>query len=91
MAIKLTDILKESPSEQYEPYMYSPVGFSCDVCKYYYSKDGKHMCSNAEYQKYMGTAELVDHSGKQIKDPAKWCSNWFKPYNPAKSNDKPDK
>jgi hypothetical protein len=27
----------------------------------------------------MGTAELVDNEGNQIKDPSKWCSNWFLP------------
>ena len=26
-----------------------------------------------------GTAELVDNVGNQIKDPSKWCSNWFMP------------
>jgi hypothetical protein len=27
----------------------------------------------------MGTAELIDNEGNQIKDPSKWCSNWFLP------------
>jgi hypothetical protein len=27
----------------------------------------------------MGTAELVDNEGNQIKDPSKWCSNFFLP------------
>lgn len=65
--------------EEYPPYMYSPVGFSCAVCKYHYMEDDKHMCSNKQYQEYKGTAELVDDEGNQIKDPTKWCSNWFLP------------
>jgi hypothetical protein len=83
--IRLIDILKEqTQSEQSPPYMYSPVGFGCHVCKFYYVEwenkiEGKHMCSNSYYQKYMGTAELVDNEGNQIKDPSKWCSNWFLP------------
>ena len=64
--------------------MYSPVGFSCAVCKFHHVEwenkvEGKHMCSNPEYQKYMGTSELVDEKGNPIKDPTKWCSNWFIP------------
>jgi len=70
---------KEKEKEEYPPYMYSPVGFSCAVCKYHYIEDGKHMCSNKQYQEYKGTAELVDDEGNQIKDPTKWCSNWFLP------------
>jgi hypothetical protein len=26
---------KEKEKEEYPPYMYSPVGFSCAVCKYH--------------------------------------------------------
>jgi hypothetical protein len=52
--------------------MYSPVGFSCAVCKYHYIEDEKHMCSNKQYQEYKGTAELVDDEGNQIKDPTKF-------------------
>ena len=37
------------------------------------------MCTNKQYQVYMGTKELVDNEGNPIKDPSKWCSNWFKP------------
>ena len=37
------------------------------------------MCSNKQYQMYMGTKELVDNEGNPIKDPSKWCSNWFMP------------
>ena len=77
--IKLLDILQEEKQEQYVPYMYSPVGFGCNVCRFYYMKDDKHMCGNKDYQAYKGTAELVDNEGNQIKDPSKWCSNWFKP------------
>jgi hypothetical protein len=75
--IKLLEILKES--EEYPPYMYSPIGFSCNVCKYHHVEEGKHMCSNKQYQEYMGTEELVDNEGNLIKDPSKWCSNWFLP------------
>jgi hypothetical protein len=77
--IKLVDLLKEN-REEYPPYMFSPIGFGCHVCKYYYVEDDKHMCSNKEYQKYIGTNELIDpKTGEQIKDPSKWCSNWFEP------------
>ena len=76
--IKLIDLLKETEGEP-KPYMYSPVGFSCAVCEYYYMDKGKHMCNNQYYKEYMGTKELVDYDGKQIKDPTKWCSNWFEP------------
>ena len=77
--IKLTDILKEHEGEP-KPYMYSPVGFSCAVCEYYYMKDGKHYCNSKKYQEYIGTNELINpKTGKQIKDPSKWCSNWFEP------------
>jgi len=78
--IKLADILlNEVLEEQYPPYMYSPVGFGCHVCKYYSMEDGKHYCGNKNYQAYKGTNELVDNEGNQIKDPSKWCSNWFMP------------
>ena len=69
--IKLVDLLENKKEEKYPPYMYSPVGFGCHVCEYYYMKDDKHYCNN----------ELVDDEGNQIKDPSKWCSNWFHPKN----------
>jgi hypothetical protein len=72
-------ILEQRNKEEYLPYMYSPVGFSCAVCKFHYMEDDKHMCKNKQYQEYKGTAELVDDEGNQIKDPTKWCSNWFMP------------
>jgi hypothetical protein len=80
----LKNRLNEHEGEEYPPYMYSPIGFSCAVCKYHYIEwenkvQGKHMCSNKNYQEYKGTAELVDDEGNQIKDPSKWCSNWFLP------------
>jgi hypothetical protein len=80
----LKNKLKEHEGEEYPPYMYSPVGFSCALCKYHYVEwenkiQGKHMCSNKNYQEYKGTAELVDDQGKSIRDPSKWCSNWFMP------------
>jgi hypothetical protein len=65
--------------EEYPPYMYSPVGFSCAVCAAHYIKDGKHMCNAPEYIAYKGTEELVDDNGNPITDPTKWCSNWFWP------------
>ena len=64
---------------EYPPYMYSPIGFSCAVCKYHYIEDKKHMCKNKQYQENKGTAELVDDEVNQNKDPSKWCSNWFMP------------
>jgi len=79
--IKLIDLLEGKQEEKYPPYMYSPVGFGCHVCEYYYMKDDKHYCNNKEYQEYKGTNELVDDNGNQIKDPSKWCSNWFHPKN----------
>jgi hypothetical protein len=75
----LKNRLNEHEGEEYPPYMYSPIGFGCHVCKYYYVENEKHMCSNKQYQEYKGTAELVDDEGNQIKDPSKWCSNWFMP------------
>jgi len=85
--IKLTELLNESPQSDYPPYMYSPVGFSCAVCKYHSIEEGKHICSNKYYQEYISEqfpklenpAELVDNNGELIKDPTKWCSNWFMP------------
>lgn len=88
--IKLLDILNEAEEQQYPPFMYSPVGFSCKVCKFLnYNKDeDRWVCANTNYQKYMqslGVAEnrshyILDPETKEpIKDPAKWCSNWFLP------------
>ena len=85
--IKLLEVLNESPQSSYPPYMYSPVGFSCSVCKYHYIEDEKHKCKNKLYQEYISEqfpdledpAELVDNEGNPIKDPSKWCSNWFMP------------
>ena len=45
----LKNRLKEHEEEEYPPYMFSPIGFGCHVCKYYYVEDGKHMCSNEKY------------------------------------------
>ena len=47
--IKLVDLLKEDKGEKYPPYMYSPVGFGCHVCEYYYLKNDKHYCNNKTY------------------------------------------
>ena len=78
--IKLTDLLKEG-EEGYKPYMFSPVGFSCAVCKYmnYNKEEDRYTCSNTDYQEYMGTHYLVDENNQPIEDPTKWCSNWFQP------------
>lgn len=70
--------MKEHEGGQ-KPYMYSPVGFSCAVCEYYYKEGDKRMCKNQDYADYAGTNELIDESGNQIEDPSKWCSNWFEP------------
>jgi len=37
------------------PFMYSPVGFSCNVCEYLVrNKDeDRWVCANKDYQKYM--------------------------------------
>lgn len=78
--IKLKTILNEKEETKYSPYMYSPVGFGCNVCLFHYEKDGKHMCNNSDYVKYNnGSEDLVDNNGDPIEDPSKWCSNWFKP------------
>ena len=37
--IKLVELLKENG--EYPPYMYSPIGFGCHVCKYYYVENDK--------------------------------------------------
>ena len=78
--IKLTDLINTEESE-YVPYMHSSIGFGCHVCRFYYEDGGKHYCGNEDYQEYKGTNELVDEQGNQIKDPSKWCSNWFLPAN----------
>jgi hypothetical protein len=59
--------LNEVKGEQeYPPYMYSPVGFSCNVCKYVaFNKDeDRWVCSNTNYQEYTGTHYLVDNNGE---------------------------
>ena len=45
--IKLYNLLKEHSGEE-KPYMYSPVGFSCNVCSYLnYNKDeGAYTCGS---------------------------------------------
>ena len=89
--IRLKNLLNETGEgrEDYPPYMFSPIGFSCAMCEYYYVKDKKHRCGNEEYIEYMGTDELIDpKTRKQIEDPTKWCSNWFEP---AKAKDIPEK
>lgn len=79
--IKLVDILKETEGEgEYPPYMYSSIGFGCHVCEYHYQEEGKHKCNNKYYKEYMGTEDLINPKTKEpIKDPSKYCSNWFHP------------
>lgn len=72
-------IKEEEAQITYKPYMYSKDGFGCHVCLFHYEQDGKHMCNNPDYVNYMGTEELLDNNKQPIKDPSKWCSNWFKP------------
>lgn len=75
--IKLTELLKEE--EGYKPYMFSPVGFGCHVCKFHFMEGKIHKCNNLDYIEYMGTEDLIDEQGNPIQDPSKWCSNWFLP------------
>lgn len=85
--IKLSELLKETEENEYPPYMYSPVGFSCAVCEYHYQEEAIHKCSNKYYHQYIkeqfpelkDPTTLVDNQGEPIKDPSKWCSNWFHP------------
>jgi len=79
--IKLVNILNEhEEGEEYPPYMYSSIGFGWHVCAYHYMEEDKHMCKNKEYIKLMGTEELINPKTKKpIKDPSKYCSNWFEP------------
>lgn len=76
--------LNEEQEGEYPPYMYSPVGFSCAVCKFLnYNKDeGKYTCANSKYQEYMGTHFLINPDTKEpiTKEYLnKYCSNWFLP------------
>jgi len=79
--IRLSSLLREEKETNTvsPPYMHSPDGFGCHVCRFYYKEVGKHMCSSVDYIKHMGTNELIDQQGNQIEDPKKWCSNWFLP------------
>ena len=54
--------LKEEEISKPAPYMYSPVGFSCAVCKLQsYNKDeAKYTCASPNYQKHMGTHFLIN-------------------------------
>jgi hypothetical protein len=77
--IKLTDLIKEeikgevSYPSNHQPFMYSPKGFSCAVCKYYSYENDQHICGNKYYETWNGS-EVMD-----IKDPTQWCSDWFQP------------
>lgn len=62
----------EFPKE-HEPFMMSKEGFSCSVCEYF-NKEGKEFkCKNEYFIKWQGSDKL------DIKDPTKWCSDWFEP------------
>ena len=81
--IKLVDLLKEN-GDQTAPYMYSPIGFGCHVCKYLnYNKDeGKYTCANTNYEKHMGTHFIIDPETREPVEKEnlnKYCSNWFMP------------
>lgn len=81
--ISLLQILKEHSGEE-KPYMYSPVGFSCNVCSYlnYDQETGNYTCGSTEYQQHMGTEVLVKEDGVTPltkEDLPYYCSNWFEP------------
>lgn len=85
--IKLTPLVETETSIN-KPYMYSKKGFGCHVCEYYFKKDGVHSCNNKKYIEYMGTSELLNPKNNQpIKDPSKYCSNWFEPKKETKKSD----
>ena len=75
--IKLASLLEAE--EKHIPFMHSPKGFSCHVCKFLYEEDGVYHCDNTEYQEYRGTSKLVDDQGNEIKKTTEWCSDWFEP------------
>ena len=69
--IKLVELLKENG--EYPPYMYSPIGFGCHVCKYYYvENDKKIFVPPANVEEAKNNPELIYNSdyiivtGKQI-------------------------
>ena len=57
----------------HQPFMYSADGFSCSVCRYYSYENDQHICGNSLFEQWNGS-EVMD-----IKDPTKWCSDWFEP------------
>ena len=79
--------LEENGEGEYPPYMFSEEGFGCHVCKYVNFNKDRWTCGNSEYKEYQkskGIEEsrahyLLDNDGNPIKDPSKWCSNWFLP------------
>lgn len=78
--MKLANLLKEDV-DSHVPFMYSPVGFSCHVCKFLgRNKDeDRWTCSNPHYQEWAGTHYLNDANGNPIEDTTKYCSDWFEP------------
>jgi hypothetical protein len=70
----LKNRLKEHEGEEYPPYMYSPVGFSCAVCKYHYMEDGKvtgyKACGREEGEK-RSKYQTFRHTPAQFKTPGK--------------------
>lgn len=93
--IRLINLLKEHSGEE-KPYMYSPVGFSCNVCSYlnYDEESGNYTCGNTEYREHMGTDLLVKEDGVTPltkEDLPYYCSNWFEPKGQLQSEAKKKK
>jgi len=56
-----------------QPLMYVAVWCSGAVCEYHSYENDQHICGNSLFAKWNGS-EVMD-----IKDPTKWCSDWFEP------------
>ena len=78
--IKLANLLTED-TDGHVPFMHSPIGFSCKMCKFLnFNKDeSRYTCASTDYQEWAGTHFLVDENKKPITDVAHWCSDWFEP------------
>ena len=72
--------------KDHNPFIESDKGFSCSVCDYFQGKDDKgvYHCSNEYYKKWKGDDIL------EIKDPTKWCSDWFEPEEKSSKKDSKD-
>ena len=73
--------VRHLPKAPHQPFMSGVKGgFSCANCSKHYEKDGKQLCGAPEYEKHMGTTEIVDASTKKpVKDLSTACSDWFEP------------